>query len=106
MVADASSRRHSLLTSIQLQVQGFDLFRHLYQDDRDFTTVWKGYPKHPYHDFSKQDGLLFKNNRLCVPHCSLRDAIILKYHQGGLGGHFGMDKQWVLYGTISIGFIW
>nr|GEU53206.1 hypothetical protein [Tanacetum cinerariifolium] len=41
-VADALSRRHSLLTSIHLQVHGFDVFQHLYIDDPDFASAWKG----------------------------------------------------------------
>ncbi|GJW07934.1 RNA-directed DNA polymerase, partial [Tanacetum coccineum] len=91
-VTDALIHRHSLLTSVRLQVHGFDVFQHLYIDDPDFASAWKGCPAPPFHEFIKHDGFLFKNNRLCVPRCSLRDAIILEYHQGGLGGHFGRDK--------------
>ncbi|GJW59086.1 RNA-directed DNA polymerase [Tanacetum coccineum] len=102
-VADALSRRHSLLTSIRLQVHGFDVFQHLYIDDPDFASAWKGCPAPPFHKFIKHDGFLFKNNRLCVPRCSIRDAIILEYHQGGLGGHFGRDKT---VGLLRDRFYW
>ncbi|GKD10477.1 RNA-directed DNA polymerase [Tanacetum coccineum] len=34
--------------------------------------------------------------RLCIPLCSLREAIILEGHAGGLAGHFGYDKTLAL----------
>nr|GEZ27925.1 RNA-directed DNA polymerase [Tanacetum cinerariifolium] len=102
-VAYALSRRHSLLTSIRLQVHGFDVFQHLYIDDPDFAFAWKGCPAPPFHKFIKHDDFLFKNNRLCVPRCSLRDAITLDYHQGGQGGHFGRGKT---VGLIRDRFYW
>nr|GEZ72899.1 hypothetical protein [Tanacetum cinerariifolium] len=38
-VTDALSRRHSLITTIQILVQGFDSFRRLYCDDPDFKEI-------------------------------------------------------------------
>ncbi|GJS16698.1 RNA-directed DNA polymerase [Tanacetum coccineum] len=47
--------------------------------------------------WSKCDnGPLFKGTRLCIPLCSLREAIILEGHAGGLAGHFGRDKTLAL----------
>nr|GEU71586.1 RNA-directed DNA polymerase [Tanacetum cinerariifolium] len=46
--------------------------------------------------FSKLDGYLFKGARLCIPVCSLREAIILEGHVGGLAGHFRRDKTLAL----------
>ncbi|GJU41484.1 RNA-directed DNA polymerase [Tanacetum coccineum] len=34
--------------------------------------------------------------RLCIPLCSLREAIVLEGHAGGLAGHFGRDKTLAL----------
>ncbi|GKC45128.1 RNA-directed DNA polymerase, partial [Tanacetum coccineum] len=34
--------------------------------------------------------------RLYIPLCSLREAIILEGHAGGLAGHFGRDKTLAL----------
>ncbi|GJR35555.1 putative reverse transcriptase domain-containing protein [Tanacetum coccineum] len=66
-VADALSRRHSLITTMHIRVQ-----------------------------VSKLDGYLFKGVRLCIPLCSLREAIILEGHAGGLAGYFGRDKTLAL----------
>ncbi|PKI36113.1 hypothetical protein CRG98_043495 [Punica granatum] len=51
---------------------------------------------HVLKDFFLQDGFLFKNNCLCIPRCSLREAIVKEAHDGGLGGHFGRDKTLAL----------
>jgi hypothetical protein len=50
-----------------------------------------------------QDGFLFKHNHLCIPQCSLREAIIKEAHGGGLAGHFGRDKTLAL---VQENFIW
>nr|GEY77911.1 RNA-directed DNA polymerase [Tanacetum cinerariifolium] len=46
--------------------------------------------------FSMLDGYLFKGARLCIPLYSLREAIILEGHVGGLAGHFRRDKTLAL----------
>ncbi|GJS04831.1 RNA-directed DNA polymerase [Tanacetum coccineum] len=95
-VADALSRRHSLITTMQIRVQGFDSFRGLYCDDPDFREIWSKCDNGPFQQFSKLDGYLFKGARLCIPLCSLREAIVLEGHAGGLAGHFGRDKTLAL----------
>ncbi|GJU08564.1 reverse transcriptase domain-containing protein [Tanacetum coccineum] len=65
-VMDALSRRHSLSTTMQIRVQGFDSFRRLYCDDHDFREIWSKSDNGPFQQFSKLNG--------------------------GLAGHFGRDK--------------
>lgn len=91
-VADALSRRHSLLTTFKVQVNGFDTFRVLYKDDPDFRDIWAACSTGFVTHFLISDGFLFRGIRLCIPTCSLRDSIILESHAGGLAGHFGRDK--------------
>lgn len=95
-VADALSHRHSLITTMQIRVQGFDSFRDLYRDDPDFKEIWSKCDSGPFQQFSKLDGYLFKGARLCIPVCFLREAIVLEGHAGGLAGHFGCDKTLAL----------
>jgi hypothetical protein len=75
-VADALSRRHSLLSTIEVQVLGFEMLKELYKNDPDFGNVWENCSKGSFNHFLVQEGFLFKNNRLCIPQCSLRRAII------------------------------
>ncbi|GJT42780.1 RNA-directed DNA polymerase [Tanacetum coccineum] len=56
------------------------------------TTFWIKCNTTPFRDYVRRDGFLFKGRRLCVPLSSVREAIILEAHQGGLAGHFGRDK--------------
>ncbi|GKB14223.1 RNA-directed DNA polymerase [Tanacetum coccineum] len=67
-VADALSRKTTLLVSISIEVVGFDSIKELYASDEDFC------------------------NRLCIPKTSLRSQLIKDVHAGGLSAHLGLDK--------------
>uniref|UniRef100_A0A2N9J8I5 Integrase catalytic domain-containing protein n=1 Tax=Fagus sylvatica TaxID=28930 RepID=A0A2N9J8I5_FAGSY len=102
-VADALSRRHSLLSTTEVQVLGFEVLKELYKNDPDFGNVWESCSTGSFNHFLVQEGFLFKNNRLCIPQCSLRRAIIQEVHGGGLAGHFGRDKTLAL---VQENFFW
>ncbi|GKV03596.1 hypothetical protein SLEP1_g15871 [Rubroshorea leprosula] len=102
-VADALSRRHALLTSLQMKVIGFEVIKELYEDDPDFSNIWQATPNQAFQQYHRQQDYLFKGNRLCVPHCSLRDSIIWEAHNGGLASHFGRDKTLAL---VKESFYW
>ena len=42
--------------------------------------------------FYRHEGFLFRENKLCVPNCSMRDLLVRESHGGGLMGHFGVTK--------------
>lgn len=88
-VADALSRRSTLLVSMRNEVLGFDSFRELLSSDPYFGPILPdaGVGKHT--DFVLHDGFLFKGNKLCVPASSLRLKIIQELHNEG---HLGRDK--------------
>uniref|UniRef100_A0A2N9I8Y4 RNA-directed DNA polymerase n=1 Tax=Fagus sylvatica TaxID=28930 RepID=A0A2N9I8Y4_FAGSY len=100
-VADALSRRHSLLSTMEVQV--LEVLKEMYKNDPDFGNVWESCSQGSFNHFLVQEGFLFKNNKLCIPQCSLRRAIIQEVHGGGLAGHFGRDKTLAL---VQENFFW
>ena len=42
--------------------------------------------------FFRHEGFLFRENKLCVSICSLRELLVTESHDEGLMGHFGVAK--------------
>nr|GEW87634.1 RNA-directed DNA polymerase [Tanacetum cinerariifolium] len=85
--ADALSRRHSLITSFQPKILGFDLLLDEYPSDSDFGELYASYQSHATCEYHVLNGFLFKRHQLCVPHHSIRLTIIHEAHEGGLAGN-------------------
>ncbi|KAG7556876.1 Integrase catalytic core [Arabidopsis suecica] len=92
IVADALSRRHALISTMEAKVMGFEHIKGLYEEDPDFKEAFKETSKAAYGSFYQHDGFLFKDKRLCIPQGSMRELLISEAHGGGLMGHFGRDK--------------
>lgn len=95
-VVDALSRRHSLLSTMQVKVLGFEVLKELYQDDPFFQGFWDQCANRSCDCYILHEVFLFNGTKLCIPDSSLREAIIAKAYGGCLAGHFGRDK------TISL----
>ena len=102
-VADALSRRHALLSTLQTKVVGFETIKELYQDDPDFHKAWRSSEVQSFQQYHRHEGFLFRGKALCIPQCSLREAILWEAHDGGLAGHFGRDKTVAL---VKESFYW
>ena len=50
-----------------------------------------------------QEGLLFKDSKLCIPRYLMRGNLIQEKHSGGLSGHFGQDKTFALVSKYFFG---
>ena len=67
---------------------GFEYVKGLYADDTNFSEVHSPYDKAAF----KHDGYLFKESKLCVPNCSMRELLVREAYGGGLMGRFGVRK--------------
>ena len=92
VVADALSRRYSMLAVLDSRILGFQSMKELYSEDPEFSTIIDSCKHGIQGTYSVQNGFLFKGNRLCVPKSSFRELLIREAHGGGLAGHFGVNK--------------
>ncbi|XP_074303002.1 uncharacterized protein LOC141637417 [Silene latifolia] len=88
VVADALSRRHSLLIELDARILGFEHIKELYKSDPEFSKEIID----PTGLYTVQDGYLFKGNRLCIPNGSIRELLVREAHGGAIAGHFGVNK--------------
>ena len=93
IVADALSRRYVLLTSLNSKLLGFEFVKELYATDSDFVDIYLACDKGAHDKFYKHDGYLFRETKLCVPNCSMRELLVREAHSGGLMGHFGVKDR-------------
>ena len=61
VVADALSRRYTLLSSLSSKIIGFDYIKDLYETDPDFAESYGKSHKFGIDKFFRQDGFLFYN---------------------------------------------
>ena len=91
-VADALSRRYVLISTLSAKLLGFEHIKEMYEKDADFGNIFVACESSAFDKFYKHDGFLFRENKLCIPNCSLRELLVLESHGGGLMGHFGVAK--------------
>ncbi|XP_052880487.1 uncharacterized protein LOC108485292 [Gossypium arboreum] len=92
IVADALSRRYTLLSYLDSKILGFTLLKDSYVNDSDFGEIFVSCEKGPFENFYRYEGYLFREGKLCIPCGSFRDLLVHEAHSGGLMGHFGVNK--------------
>ncbi|CAL9085529.1 unnamed protein product, partial [Musa textilis] len=92
VIADALSRRYALISKLDAKLLVFEYIKDLYNSDYDFANVYEACKKESFDKFFRRDGFLFKENKLCVPQCSIRELLVREAHSGGLMRYFGVRK--------------
>ncbi|KAF7832974.1 Transposon Ty3-I Gag-Pol polyprotein [Senna tora] len=92
VVADALSRRYALISTLSAKFLGFEHLKELSMNDPDFGNIFGECENRPFDKFYRHVGYLFRENKLCVPKCSMRELLVRESHGGGLMGHFGVLK--------------
>lgn len=99
-VADALSRRHSLLSTLHVSVTGFSVLPELYPIDPFFGKIWNDVQLGTSDDYLIVEDFLFRGTRLCIPECSFRLQLIQELHGEG---HVGRDRTLQL---VSASYFW
>ncbi|XP_071933758.1 uncharacterized protein [Coffea arabica] len=92
VVADALSRRHTLITTLDAKLLGFEFLKELYATDSDFGEIFSSLPRHSREHYFISQGFLYYKDKLCIPKSSMRTLLVRESHGGGLMGHFGIAK--------------
>ncbi|KAG8503286.1 hypothetical protein CXB51_001235 [Gossypium anomalum] len=103
IVADALSRRYTLLSYLDSKILGFALLKDAYVNDSDFGEIFAACEKGSFENFYRYEGYLFREGKLCIPYGSVRDLLVHEAHSGGLMGHFGVNKT---LATLHEHFYW
>ena len=70
-MAGALSRRYEILVLLDSRLLGFEYVKELHAFDSDFSTIYNACESGVFNKFFRQEGYLFRENKLCVPKCSL-----------------------------------
>ena len=92
VIADALSRRYALTSMLSSKLLGFEHLKDMYENDTDFSDVFKACEHGAFKTFYLHDGFLFRGKQICIPNCSVRELLVRESHSGGLMGHFGVQK--------------
>lgn len=93
IIADALSRRYTMLSQLDFKIFGLETIKEQYINDNDFKDVLLNCQEgKSWNKFILSDGFVFRANKLCIPASSVRLLLLQEAHGGGLMGHFGVKK--------------
>ncbi|KAK1680771.1 hypothetical protein QYE76_041619 [Lolium multiflorum] len=93
VIADALSRRYTMLSQLDFKIFRLETIKEQYLHDADFKDVLLNCKDgRTWNKFVLNDGFVFRANKLCIPDSSVRLLLLQEAHGGGLMGHFGVKK--------------
>jgi hypothetical protein len=104
VIADALSRRFTMLSQLDHKIFGLETLKELYATDLDFKDAFENCREgRTWNKYVLNEGLLYRANKLCIPASSIRLLFLQEAHGGGLMGHFGVKKT---EDVLSTHFFW
>ena len=103
IVVDALSRRHVLISTLETKIFELETLREMYLHDAEFSEMYTTCEKVSQNRYYRQNDYLFKEKRLYVPKCSIRDLLVREAYEGSLIGHFWVQKT---LETLHVHFYW
>ena len=67
---------------------GFEFIKELYTCDIDFADIYVACEKYAFNKFYQHDGFLFRECKLCIPVCSMRELLVREAHGRGFNRAF------------------
>jgi hypothetical protein len=85
IIADALSRRYTMLSQLDFKIFGLETIKEQYSNDVDFKDILlKCREGRTWNKFVYTDGFVFRANKLCIPDSSVRLLLLQEAHGGGL----------------------
>jgi hypothetical protein len=93
VIADALSRRYTMLSQLDHKIFGLESIKELYATYFDFKDAYENCKEgRTWNKYVLHDSLLYRANKLCIPASSVRLLFLQEGHGGGLMEHFGVKK--------------
>src|SRR3990170_2488906 len=85
VIADALSRRYTMLSQLDFKIFGLETIKDQYVHDAEFKDVLQNCKEgRTWNKFIVNDGFVFRANKLCIPASSVRLLLLQEAHGGGL----------------------
>ncbi|WVZ58137.1 hypothetical protein U9M48_008440 [Paspalum notatum var. saurae] len=93
VIADALSRRYTMLLQLHHRIFGLESIKEQYAYDEDFKDIMLHCKEgRTWNKYVINERFVFRANRLCIPVGSVRLFLLQEAHGGGLMGHFGAKQ--------------
>ena len=93
VIADALSRRYSMLSQLDYRIFGHETIKEQYVNDGEFKDVLENCKEgQTWNKYMMHDWFLFRANCLFILVGSVHLLLLQEAHGGGLMGHFGAKK--------------
>ena len=65
----------------------------MYNQDSELSFTYAEFMEKPQGGFYVNEGYLFNEGKICIPQGSQRKLLVQETHEGGLMGHFRVEKN-------------